>query len=326
MDSSHILSYDSAPHFTTESEDFQMKPAIIVHGGAGAWDLSSVRLQEGIEACQQAAVSAQTLLLTGGAALDAVETAVRILEDCPALDAGRGSYLNANGEVEMDALIMDGRSLDLGAVAAVQRIQNPISLARRVMTDSEHAFIVGKGAGDFADKINYPRCDVTDLLVDAELAKHLALQNRDDYETVEIFTESGSMGDTVGAVAIDQNGNLAVATSTGGTRKKLPGRVGDSPLVGSGGYADNYSAAASATGYGEALMKVLISKQVCDFAAAGLSAKAACEVAIQLLHERTQGQGGLIAIDNRGQVGFAFNTDGMPYAYAVGDGEVVYGR
>ncbi|MCP5101356.1 MAG: hypothetical protein GY943_37900 [Chloroflexi bacterium] len=303
-----------------------MKPAIIVHGGAGAWNLTSSRLQEGIDACQQAAIFAQQILLSGGSALDAVETAVRILEDCPVLDAGRGSYLNANGNVEMDAMIMDGRSLDLGAIAAVQRIQNPISLARRVMTDSEHAFIVGKGAGDFADKINYPRCAVTDLLVNEELTKHNALKERDDYKTVEVFTESGSMGDTVGAVAIDQDGNLAVATSTGGTRKKLPGRVGDSPLVGSGGYADNYTAAASATGYGEALMKLVISKQVCDFTAAGLSAQSACESAIRLLHERTQGQGGLIAIDNRGQVGFAFNTDGMPYAYVAGDEGVVYGR
>ncbi len=303
-----------------------MKPAIIVHGGAGAWNLSSHRLDEAIEACRAAAEAGQEVLLAGGSALDGVETAVNLLEDAPTLDAGRGSYLNANGDIEMDALIMDGRDLNLGAVAAVSRVRYPISLARRVMTDSEHTFIVGPGAEAFADSIGFPRCDDEDLLVGPELERYRALHARQNYETVEIFMEPGSMGDTVGAVAIDQNGNVATATSTGGTPKKLPGRVGDSPLVGSGGYADNWTAAVSATGYGEALMKVLISKQVCDFVAAGLSAQSACEAAIRLLEERVHSKGGVIAIDHTGKIGFAFNTDGMPYAYVVGDGLVVNGR
>ncbi|MCA9931099.1 MAG: isoaspartyl peptidase/L-asparaginase, partial [Anaerolineales bacterium] len=235
-------------------------------------------------------------------------------------------YLNANGNIEMDALIMDGRTLDMGAVAAVSRMRHPISLARRVMTSSEHTFMVGSGAEAFADSINFPRCTIEELLVGAELAQYRTLKKRGDYQTIEIFTEPGAMGDTVGAVAIDSSGNVAAATSTGGTRKKLPGRVGDSPLVGSGGYADNWSAAASATGYGEALMKVVISKQVCDFAAAGLSAQAACDAAIRLLHERVNGQGGLIAIDRHGKIGFSFNTAGMPYAYIMGESEMVSGR
>lgn len=303
-----------------------MKPAIIVHGGAGAWNLSSERLTEAIEICQVAVETGQKVLLAGGSALDAVETAVNILEDAPMLDAGRGSYLNANGDIEMDALIMDGRDLNMGAVAAVSRVRYPISLARRVMTDSEHTFIVGPGAEAFADSIEFPRCDVEDLLVGSELEWYRALQARENYETVEIFTEAGSMGDTVGAVAIDQDGNVATATSTGGTRKKLPGRVGDSPLVGSGGYADNWTAAASATGYGEALMKVLISKQVCDFVSAGLSAKSACEAAIRLLEERVDSKGGIIAIDNKGKIGYSFNTEGMPYAYVSGHEEICSGR
>ncbi len=303
-----------------------MKPAIIVHGGAGAWNLTSDRLTEAIEACHAAAEAGQKVLLAGGSALDGVETAVNILEDAPMLDAGRGSYLNANGDVEMDALIMDGRDLNMGAVAAVSRVRYPISLARRVMTDSEHTFIVSAGADAFADSIGFPRCDVEELLVGTELERYQALKAREHYETVEIFTEPGSMGDTVGAVAIDQNGNVATATSTGGTRKKLPGRVGDSPLVGSGGYADNWTAAVSATGYGEALMKVLISKQVCDFVAAGLSAQSACEAAIRLLEERVDSKGGVIAVDRTGKIGFSFNTDGMPYAFVVGDGEIINGR
>ena len=279
------------------------KVAIVVHGGAGAWVLDSDRLREGVAACREAARAGHAVLLAGGGALDAVETAVHILEDCPALDAGRGSYLNANGEVEMDALIMDGRSLDLGAVAAIQRVRHPISLAREVMEQTPHAFLVGAGADAFADRIGFPRCAVEELLG----------------ETAVVAPSPGPLGDTVGAVALDAQGNLAAATSTGGTRQKLPGRVGDSPLVGSGGYADNRTAGVSATGHGESLMKILISKQVCDYVATGLSAQAACEAAIKLLTERTGGEGGLIALDAAGRVGVAFNTAAMPHAYVVGE-------
>jgi L-asparaginase / beta-aspartyl-peptidase len=280
------------------------KIAIVVHGGAGAWVLDSERLRLGLAACREAALAGHAVLLAGGRALDAVETAVHLLEDCPALDAGRGSYLNANGEVEMDALIMDGRSLSLGAVAAIQRVRHPISLARRVMEETKHAFLVGAGADAFADQIGFPRCAVEALLG----------------ETAVVFPTptTGPLGDTVGAVALDRMGDLAAATSTGGTREKLPGRVGDSPLVGSGGYADNRTAGVSATGHGESLMKILISKQVCDYVATGLSAQTACEAAIRLLEERVGGEGGLIALDAQGRVGVAFNTVAMPFAYVPG--------
>ncbi len=299
-----------------------MNVAIIVHGGAGNWDLTSTRLTEAQQACAEAAAAGQRILLDGGSALDAVEAAVRILEDCPILDAGRGSYLNADGEVEMDALIMDGRTLQLGAVAAVQRVRNPISLARRVMESSNHNFLVAKGAEEFADRIHFPRCMVEELLVEEELEKLHELEAQLDGRLVT----SGPLGDTVGAVAFDREGNLAVATSTGGTKNKLPGRVGDSPLVGSGGYADNWTAAASATGHGEDLMRIVVTKQVCDFVAQGLTAHSACEAAIRLLEERTQGEGGLIAIDARGGIGFAYNTAAMPYAFTTGDTPVTSGR
>lgn len=282
---------------------------IIVHGGAGAWQLPSARITTAVAACREAALAGQRVLLAGGPALDAVETAVNLLEDCPVLDAGRGSYPNRNGEIEMDALIMDGRTLNSGAVAAVQRVRYPISLARRVMTETAHALLVGAGAEAFADQIGFPRCETADLL-----APQTAL------------LQPGPLGDTVGAAALDASGDLAAATSTGGTRNKLPGRVGDSPLIGAGGYADNRTAATSATGHGESLMKILISKQVCDFVAAGLSVQAACETAVRLLAERTQGQGGLIAVDRLGQVGFAFNTTAMPYAYVMSEGEIVVGQ
>ena len=294
-----------------------MKPAIIVHGGAGSWDVNSERMQIGKEACREAALAGQQVLLNGGSALDAVEAAVNVLEDSPALDAGHGSYPNANGNVEMDALIMDGRTLEMGAVAAVELVRYPISLARRVMTDTKHCFIVGAGANEFADRIGFPRCTLEELISDLTIDPHML----NEHEPMP-----GPIGDTVGAIALDANGNIAAATSTGGTKGKMPGRVGDSPLVGSGGYADNYTAGVSATGQGEAIMKLLLSKQVCDYVGTGLSAQAACDAAMQLLTERTGAEGGLIAIDHRGHVGFAFNTAAMPYAYVIGDGEMVNGR
>jgi L-asparaginase / beta-aspartyl-peptidase len=294
-----------------------MNIAIIVHGGAGAWDMDSERLQKGKAACRRAAQAGQTVLLEGGSALDAVETAVRVLEDSPYLDAGRGSYLNTAGEIEMDALIMDGRSLNLGAVGAVQLIQNPISLARRVMADSPHSFLVGRGAEAFAERLGIPRCTLADLVA------------RESMDALDIASQdrlTAVTGDTVGAAALDLNGDLAAATSTGGTRRKLPGRVGDSPLVGAGGYADNHSAAISATGHGEALMKVLICKTAADFVSQGLSAASACQTAVRLLEERVEGLGGLIAVDYQGRVGFAYNTAAMPYAYALGKEDVVGGH
>lgn len=297
-----------------------MKTAIIVHGGAGAWNKKEEKVPEAIAACEEAAAAGQRALLAGGSAMDAVEAATHILEDCPVLDAGRGSYLNAIGVVEMDAIIMDGRTLEMGAVAAVQRVRNPISLARRVLTDSAHNFLVAHGAERFAQEIGFPRCEITELLVGEERERYGALENEAAYDLTGATSEEQekSMG-TVGAVALDADGNLAVATSTGGTRNKEPGRVGDSPLVGSGAYADNWTAAASATGHGEALMRVVITKRVCDFVAAGLPAQQACEAAIQVLAERVQGEGGVIAIDARGTIGAAYNTAAMPRAYAIGE-------
>lgn len=287
-----------------------MKVAIIVHGGAGAWDQEPIRLQEAQNVCKIAAIAGQSLLVQGGSALDAVETAVRHLEDSPYLNAGRGSHPNAQGFIEMDALIMDGRTLNLGAVAAVQRIKNPISLARQIFEQEDFNFLAGAGAEEYAEFVKFPRCELSDLLVDSEalMAQH-----------------PSPTSDTVGAVALDAAGNLASATSTGGTRNKQRGRVGDSPLIGSGGYADNLSAAVSATGRGEDLMKILISKQVCDYVANGLPIPMACQTAITMMEQRVRGKGGLIAVDTKGQVGFAYNTFAMPYAYAKGNDAVSSG-
>lgn len=300
-----------------------MRPVIVVHGGAGDWKIGSDRLDEAWLACFNAATVGQRVLLNGGSAVDAVEAAVRVLEDSPVCDAGRGSYLNTNGDVELDALIMDGATMELGAVAAVQLIQNPITLARHVMLSRYHSFLVGAGAEAFADSIGMPRCDKDSLITDEQLAIYRELKTGAIRKETEPLQNVVRFGDTVGAVAIDTEGNVAAATSTGGTKGKLPGRVGDSPLVGSGGYADNWTGAVSATGHGESLMKVVISKRVCDFIAQGLSAQKACEAAIGVLVERVNGKGGVIAIDMRGRPGIAYNTTAMPAALAIGDEPVI---
>lgn len=286
-----------------------MKTAIIVHGGAGAWQIGSQQLAEAVAGCLAATEKGNKILQEGGDALDAVEAAVRLLEDCPVLDAGVGSYRNTKGEIEMDALIMDGQTLNLGSVAAIQRVRHPVSLARQVMEQTRHTLLVGEGASEFADLISFPRCQPEELMIPEEEEVPIAMM----------------LGDTVGAVAIDSAGNLACATSTGGTKGKMPGRVGDSPLVGSGGYADNDTAGVSATGHGESLMKVVISKQVCDFVGRGMNAQEACEEAILLLGQRVNGYGGVIAIDRYGWVGYAYNTSAMPYAYIVGKDEAIAG-
>lgn len=281
------------------------KIAIIVHGGAGRWDRRADFLDEAMLACEEAAAVGQALLLAGRSALDAIEAAVHVLENCPVLDAGVGSYPNSSGEVEMDAIIMDGATLESGAVGAVQRVRHPVSLARLVMEKTAHSFFVGEGASMLADEMGFERCSADSLISTINPAS------------------APELSDTVGAVAIDCDGNLAVATSTGGTRDKMPGRVGDSPLIGCGAYADNESGAASATGHGESFMKIIASARVCDAIVTGLDAQQACEATIELLQRRTTGTGGLIAVDRLGRVGAAYNTQAMPHAYAVGDEPVV---
>jgi beta-aspartyl-peptidase (threonine type) len=278
---------------------------VLVHGGAGGWPRWPDRLIEAVDACARAAAAGRDALAGGGSALDAVEAAVCELEDAPSLNAGRGSHPKSNGIVEMDAMLMDGASLALGAVAAIVRVRHPVSLARRVMEETPHTLLAGEGASAFADAIGFPRCTNDDLIVQRE--------------------ESPLGEGTVGAVAIDPQGNLASATSTGGVRKQMPGRVGDVPLAGSGGYADNASAAVSATGDGEAIMKLVLSKRVCDLVAGRMPVQEAVEDAIALLGARLRATGGLIAIDREGLPAVAFNSDALPWAFASIDGRASAG-
>ncbi len=294
-----------------------MRPSIIVHGGA--WFLPRRKREAALEGVRLAAQAGWEVLMRGGSAVDAVEAAVRVMEDDPTFDAGRGSYLNLAGEVEMDAILMDGRTLDLGAVAAIQRVRHPISVARKVMEASPHNFFVGAGATAFAEQVGIPLCDP------AELMGRRGDEHPEDEQWLppEWKAAHALHVDTVGAVALDEVGHLAVATSTGGMPHKAPGRVGDSPLVGSGAYADDRLGAASATGWGERLMRIVISKTACDLMGQGRTAQEAAEAAIALLYERVRGYGGLILIDPQGGIGAAHNTPHMAHAWALPSGEIV---
>jgi len=323
----------------------QPSPTIVVHGGA--YDIPTETHQAHMDGCRRAAEAGWAVLARGGPALDAVEAAVRVMEDDPTFDAGYGSFLNAAGEIELDAIIMDGRDLDLGAVAAVQRVRHPVTLARLVMTASDHALLAGAGAEAFARQHGLPVCSTEELLAGRELERWRAAYASGNPHAWEPFggAQGGPYGvacpeqsrgaqgrssgivpsDTVGAVALDADGNLAAATSTGGTFNKLPGRVGDSPLVGCGAYADNRTGAVSATGLGEALMKVVIAKTACDFIASRMTAQEAADAAIAVLAGRTTGEGGLIVLDRLGGVGIAHNTPYIAHAVITAGRKVTTG-
>jgi beta-aspartyl-peptidase (threonine type) len=285
---------------------------MIVHGGA--WYVADGDRDAYTGGCREAAEAGWALLTRGASAVDAVEAAVRVLEDDPTYDAGRGSYYSKNGRAQLDAILMDGRVLNFGAVAAVERIRHPITLARAVLERCEHNFVVGSGAESLAEELGLPLCDPEELM-----------PIHDDGAWVPPVHDLPPLGDTVGAVAMDGEGNLAVANSTGGTPDKWPGRVGDSPLVGSGAYADNLIGAAAATGCGEALMRIVTTKTACDYMESGMSAQAAAEAVIERLWGRVRGYGGVIIVDRHGRVGLAHNTPNLSYAYVNPDGTIVAG-
>ena len=287
-----------------------MGKAIIVHGGAGRHRQAT--REEKVDVTLHASQVGWSILEAGGSAIDAVEAATRILEDDPRFDAGIGSYLNEDGEAQLDAIIVDGETLDFGAVGAVERVRNPISLARRVLVDAPHAILVGRGAERFARRL--------DLTVPAaELITPYTLEvwrkGRTDPEAAH-----RAPGDTVGAVARDDAGHTAAATSTGGTKNKWVGRVGDSPIIGSGAWADDSGGAISCTGHGESIMRVCLAAVTGERLRAGESAAKAALWAVERLGDRTAGEGGLIIVDAAGSVGWASNTEGMPFAWRTDEG------
>jgi beta-aspartyl-peptidase (threonine type) len=300
------------------------QPSLIVHGGAGPWPQEA--LLDAEKGVREACAAGWEVLDADGRALDAVEAAVRVMEDTPCFDAGRGSFANRLGEVEMDALIMDGATLDLGSVAAVTGVRYPISLARLVMARTPHAFIAADGARMLAEHYGLEMLPTEILLTGDELAYRQRLQVEGMLDPAEMFAaaaeEAASTGDTVGAVARDSLGNVAAATSTGGKRRKLPGRVGDSPLVGCGGYADNEIGGASTTGDGEAIMRIVMAKTAIDMMRGGMAVEEAAREVVSHLKARIGSEGGIILVDSQGRIGFAFNTFAMPVAWVDGKGQV----
>jgi beta-aspartyl-peptidase (threonine type) len=264
------------------------------------------------------------VLERGGSALDAVEEAVVIMEDDETFDAGRGSFLNRDGRVQLDALIMDGSTLRTGGVGCVEHLRNPVRAARKILSESPHVYFVAEGAEKFAAEHGVQLCKNEDLVIhreverlrayQAELAKRNQMQDGNDLFTPEHHDMTISH-DTVGAVALDRNGNIAAATSTGGTLNKAPGRLGDSSLIGCGCYADNESAAASTTGWGEPIMKLVLAKWTADRIAAGNLPEWSAKEAMNYLKQRVNGHGGIIVLDAQGHFGIAHNTPRMAWAY-----------
>jgi beta-aspartyl-peptidase (threonine type) len=290
-----------------------MKPSIIVHGGA--WDIPDVLVESHEKGCELAAATGYDILRAGASAVDAVVEAVAVMEEDPVFDAGVGSVLNQSGQVELDAIVMNGSSLRSGAVAAIQFIRNPVRIARKIMEDTEHSMLVGAGALEFAIREGYKRCSVEDLLVGRELEDYREFMRTGVMRTKRHFAGTG---DTVGACAVDSDGHVACATSTGGIPRKPAGRVGDSPLVGCGAYADDRVGAASATGWGEQIMAVVMSKTTIDIGRAVSNPGVACEKAVSALKERVNGFGGVIMVDVHGRVGYCHNTPRMAFAYVEG--------
>lgn len=279
--------------------------AIAIHGGAGAIpeDMDQERRERYRASLAEALTLGQVILSEGGRALDAVHQVVRVLEDDPLFNAGRGAVFASDGGHSLDAAIMDGHTLGVGAVAAVERVKNPISLARRVMTDTPHVMLVGAGADEFAESVGF-------ALVEQD---YFFTQRRyDDWrEAVEAGEEGGGDGyGTVGAVALDQNGNLAAATSTGGITNKRFGRVGDVPIVGAGTWADNATAAISCTGIGEEFIRHAAAHEVSAivrYEEVGLD-----EAVRRVLHGiLPDGAGGMIAVSRSGELVLEFTTLGM---------------
>jgi beta-aspartyl-peptidase (threonine type) len=287
---------------------------MIVHGGA--WDIPQDLHDDHKKGCLRALGLGQELLGSGGNAMDAVEAAVASMEEDCIFDAGCGSFLNEKGKVEMDAIIMDGRTLAFGAVAAIGNVRHPIKVARSVKDDTKHCMLVGEGATGFAKRMGFEILEDHCLVSERELARWKDIQRIKGFHQRDAFSgrAPAPMG-TVGAVAIDDEGDIAVATSTGGTPNKMSGRVGDSPLVGCGTYADNDSAGVSATGYGEALMKICVARRVCQNIEAGRNARSAANEAIAYLEKRVGGHGGVILIDRKGEISYAHNTPRMAVAY-----------
>ncbi len=292
-------------------------PVFVVHGGA--WAIPDDMVEAHLNGVRRALAEGWHVLERGGTALDAVETAIVIMEEDETFDAGRGSFLTRDGHVQLDALMMDGATLRAGGVGCVERIRNPIRAARLVLDKSPHVYFVAEGAERFAQERGMELCRNEDLVIDREVKRLKEAQAKEAAGHPDLTfagpVDPPSGHDTVGAVALDANGDIAAGTSTGGTVNKAPGRVGDSSLIGCGCYADNQSAAASCTGWGEPIMKLVLAKWAADRVRSGAAPDAVTLEAMQYLKRRLNGHGGMILLDARGRFGIAHNTPRMAWAY-----------
>lgn len=296
------------------------RPVLLVHGGA--WAIPDDQIEAHLNGVRNAQAAGWRVLTGGGTAVEAVEAAVVVMEDDETFDAGCGSFLNADGKVQLDAMLMCGATLRAGGVGCVERVRNAIKAARKVLEDSPHVYLVAEGAERFAEKHGIELIDNSELVIprEVELLK-VAKEKEARGEFHEIFASQEFASDTVGAVALDAKGSLAGATSTGGTLNKTPGRVGDSSLIGCGCYADNESAAISTTGWGEPMMKLVIAKWTADQVLGGSNPQVAAADAIAYLKRRLNGHGGMIVLDAKGRYGISHNTPRMAWALKTSDQE-----
>ncbi|XP_031679405.1 isoaspartyl peptidase/L-asparaginase-like [Oncorhynchus kisutch] len=288
-----------------------MLPVLVVHGGAGI--IPKERVQLACAGVQAAVRGGYSKLQGQGSAMDAVVEAVTLLENDPHFSAGLGSVLNAKGEVEMDAIVMDGRYLASGAVSAVRKVANPVQLARLVMDKTSHLCLTGEGASQFARSMGVPEVPEESLIT--EYARMCWKKKNLAADANPVECQMGKMG-TVGAVAVDAEGNIACATSTGGLLNKMEGRVGDTACIGCGGYADNRVGAVSSTGEGEAIMKVTLARLILFHMEQGCSAEAAADEALAYMKDRVGGLGGVLVVDHQGEWSVRFSSLQMAWAAA----------
>jgi beta-aspartyl-peptidase (threonine type) len=305
------------------------KYAIAIHGGAGTILKSTMTPEKEkayLDGLKNAIESGETILKNGGSSLEAVEKAIRSLEDNPLFNAGKGAVFSNSGKNEMDASIMNGEDLSAGAVAGISNIKNPISLAKGIMQKSEHVFLTGNGAIEFAKSIDSEFEEDAyffeqmrfDQLQQAKQSDGVFLDH-----TTDKFENGEKKFGTVGAVALDIHGNLAAGTSTGGMTNKKFGRVGDSPIIGAGTYANNETCAISCTGHGEFFIRSVVAYDVsCLIEYKALSLKEACDFVVMDKLVKIGGEGGLIAIDKNGNIEMPFNSEGMYRAKKSEDGEL----
>jgi beta-aspartyl-peptidase (threonine type) len=286
--------------------------SVLVHGGAG--DVAAERVPRHVDGCRAAAQAAVDVLRGGGAAIDAVERAVLVLEDDPSFNAGTGACLNAEGLIELDASIMEGSRLRAGGVCALPPFLHPIAVARAVMEDGLHVLYAGEGAARFAVAHGFTPSTSEAMTTEAARARWQAVRAKAG--ELGHPDHDGWAGGTVGVVARDARGVVAAATSTGGRVNKRAGRVGDSPILGAGNYADDDGGACSVTGDGEAVLRLCLAKSAVDLMRARVHAEEAARAVIRQLAARLEGTGGVILVDRAGRLGFARNTRTMTWAAA----------